>query len=298
VTSVILVFLSSRIPALGQSAADLAAKYPSLSAYEVRPGILMTAKYTEDGQVCEMVLEARHYQTPQNIDFGSVIPAKLEDRLIDELVPTSERGEPKHRWSNKEPKDAWVDPDSFIAGGRSYTKRSYENVTVEEHGYYACHENPYSKPKGNLDCSEGGDEVVVIRWTKRSCTVGKSNGSMREIPEGNGRATAGEGARDRVKSEAEKEAGAGESPDGNGLSTLSGEKFLPIDDSAGDRAVTGIRSDREIKSGALDAQRGPNAQAGSNPENEHFCTTSFSSNYSSQKAKHFHQPTLSPDRYR
>jgi hypothetical protein len=189
--------------ALGESSPTLGAKYPSVSAYEVRPGILMTAKYTEDGQVCEMVLETRHYQTPQNIDFGSVIPAKLEDRLIDELVPTSERGEPKHRWSNKEPKDAWVDPDSFIAGGRSYTKRSYENVTVEEHGYYACHENPYSKPKGKLDCSEGGDEVVVIRWTKRRCTVGKSNGSLREVPEGNGRATAGEGARDKGKSEAE-----------------------------------------------------------------------------------------------
>src|SRR5437588_2590527 len=140
----VLASVSVAIPGVGQTAADLAGKYPAVSAYEVRPGVLLTAKYAENGQVCELVLEARHYQTPGKVELSSIIPPKLEDSLIDELVPMAERGEPKHRWSNKEPKDAWVDPDSFSAGGVSYVKRSYENVTVEEHGYYTCHENPNS----------------------------------------------------------------------------------------------------------------------------------------------------------
>lgn len=161
------------VSALGQTASDLAAKYPSVSAYEIRPGILMTAKYAGDGQVCEIVLEARHYQT-QKVDLSSIIPAKLEAHLIDELVPVSERGEPKNRWSNKEPKDSWLDPDSYTAGGVSFTKRSYENVSIEEHGYYRCHDDS----KGKTDCGEGGDEVVVIRWTKRACAASKSGGAV------------------------------------------------------------------------------------------------------------------------
>jgi len=169
--SFLLAAITMAISALGQTASDLAAKYPSVSAYQIRPGILMTAKYSNDGQVCEMVLEARHYQTPEKVDLNTTIPAKLENSLIDELVPPSERGELKNRWSNKDPKDAWLDPDSFTAGGVSYTKRSYENVSIEEHGYYRCHEDPSSKLK--TDCSEGGDEVVVIRWNKRACTTPK-----------------------------------------------------------------------------------------------------------------------------
>jgi hypothetical protein len=37
-----------------QTSADLGAKYPTVLAYEVGPGILMTAMYGEDGQVCRM----------------------------------------------------------------------------------------------------------------------------------------------------------------------------------------------------------------------------------------------------
>jgi hypothetical protein len=211
---VVLASVSAAIPGLGQTAADLAGKYPVVSAYEVRPGVLLTAKYAEDGQACELVLEARHYQTPAKIELRSTIPPKLEDTLIDELVPMSERGEPKRRWSNKEPRDAWVDPDSFSAGGVSYVKRSYENVTIEEHGYYVCHENPRStKSKDKLDCSEGGDEVVVIRWTKRTC--GKTAGLGQMVPAGSGGVTAGNRGTDKGETEARtKSQGRGESRGG------------------------------------------------------------------------------------
>jgi hypothetical protein len=50
----------------GQSSNDLSARYAAVSAYQVRPGILMTAKYAEDGQAYEMVLQ-RVY-TPDQTD--------------------------------------------------------------------------------------------------------------------------------------------------------------------------------------------------------------------------------------
>jgi len=181
----VLVFLTVGVGAWGQTAAELAAKYPSVSAYEVRPGILMTVKYASDGQICEMVLEPRHYQSGNNVYLETVLPAEQEKQVLDELVPASERGEPKNRWSKREPKDSWLDPASYMAGGVSYFKRSYENVSIEQHGYYRCHDNP--KPKktdGKLDCSEGGDEVVVVHWTKRSCTAGKTNGMGQMAPAG------------------------------------------------------------------------------------------------------------------
>jgi hypothetical protein len=232
-----LAFLA--VSAWGQTAADLAAKYAAVSAYEVRPGILMTAKYAADGRICEMVLEPRHYQSGDGVDLEVVFPAKLEKEVIDELVPLAERGEPIHRWSKKEPKDSWLDPDSYMAGGMSYYKRSYENVSIEQHGYYRCHDDQNSKKTdGKLDCSEGGDEVVVIRWTKRSCTAGKSNGLMQKVPEGNAGAAAGERVKGNQEIEAEKEAKAGGSPEGDGLSAASGEKFLPLG-GTGEQTVNG-----------------------------------------------------------
>lgn len=194
--AILVALVAFLIPVLGwtQTAADFATKYPPVSAYEVRPGILMTAKYAEDGQICQMVLEPRHYQSGNNVDLHTVIPAEQEKQVLDELVPPPERGEPKNRWSNRAPKDSWVDPDSYVAGGVSYIKRSYENVSIEQHGYYRCQDNPPSKKaNSNLDCSEGGDEAVVIRWTKRSCTPDKTNQSQMSVPARNPVTTPPEG---------------------------------------------------------------------------------------------------------
>lgn len=154
--------------AFGQTPGELAAKYPVVSAYEVRPGILMTARYAADGQVCQMVLETRHYHRADEIDLGSTIPTKLEDRLIDELVPENERGKPtKSRWLNGD-----------VGGGVTYTKRDFENVSIEVHGSYSCREKKSSK--GQLSCDTGGDEVVVIHWKKRTCATPKANDTAKD----------------------------------------------------------------------------------------------------------------------
>ena len=253
-----LTILTVAVAAWGQTAADLAAKYPSVSAYEVRPGILMTAKYAADGQICEMVLEPRHYQSGNNVDLETVLPAEQERQVLDELVPASERGEPKNRWSKREPKDSWLDPASYMAGGVSYFKRSYENVSIEQHGYYRCHDNPNAKKtNGKLDCGEGGDEVVVVRWTKRSCTVGKSNGMGQTVPAGDDGVKAGEVGKSKEGIGAGEKSKAGGSPEGDGLSAFSGERFLSLDslEGQGARNPAGVRGQDKI--------RGTGAQSGS-----------------------------------
>jgi hypothetical protein len=134
--------------ASGQTSADLSARYPAISAYEVRPGILMTALYGEDGQVCQMTIERRH-STPKekDIDLSSTISRKAIDQLTDELVPAAERGPATSRW---------LDADSYVAGGVSDIKHSFENVSIEIVG------------STSQSCN-GGDEVVIIRWRKRGC---------------------------------------------------------------------------------------------------------------------------------
>lgn len=133
----------------GQTAADISNKYPVVNAYEVRPGILMTAKYAEDGQVCEMTLEKRH-KTPDKTDFGSTIPREVIKQLIDELAPASERGRPAKRYLRGE-------SESTISGNIEITESEYENISIQI--------------LGSLSPTEFGDVVAAIRWKKRTCAT-------------------------------------------------------------------------------------------------------------------------------
>lgn len=143
--------------ASGQTADDLASKYPVVSAYEVRPGILMTAKYAADGQACEITLEKRH-ETPKKIDLGSTIPRDQIKQLIDELVPPSERGNPTKRYLKG-------DSESTIGGGVVDTESDYENVSIKIIGTTSS------------SC-DSGDEVVTIRWKKRTCAAPQARAKL------------------------------------------------------------------------------------------------------------------------
>lgn len=144
------------VSAWGQTSGDLSAKYSALNAYEVRPGILMTAKYAENGQACEMVLETRHYHAPGQSDVGSYIPLNMENQLIDELAPPTERGPATSKWLR----------NSFMAGGVSYMERDFENVLVIIHGTYSCDQE---QSNGRVSCPNGGTQVIEIRWKTRTC---------------------------------------------------------------------------------------------------------------------------------
>ena len=46
---------------IAQTKSQIELRYPRLYVFAVRPNMTLTAKYASDGQVCEMVLEPRHW---------------------------------------------------------------------------------------------------------------------------------------------------------------------------------------------------------------------------------------------
>ena len=125
------------------------AKYKSVEAYEIRPGILMFPRYSEEGQVCEIGLERRHY-SPEKITLYSTLSRKEVDAIVDELAPTGERG-PK----SKNPLDLML-----VVGPGLTTLEQYENITVRiESAVIANSEN-----KSTVD-----DVAAVITWNQRKC---------------------------------------------------------------------------------------------------------------------------------
>jgi hypothetical protein len=135
--------------ALGQTSADLGAKYRRVTSFEVRPGILMTPRYAVDGQVCEMVVERRH-KIETGINFGDLLSKELVKELVDELVPEAERG-----------KNLTEILNTSVDGGFITTEYTYENVLVRVYGI--------TRP------APAGDRVITITWPKRTCSGGQNS---------------------------------------------------------------------------------------------------------------------------
>jgi len=113
------------VSAVGQTPTDLQRKYGILTnVFEVRPGVLMTVKYGDDGQVSEMVIEKRH-TTDRGINLNAALPEALVKELIDELAPIETRG----KRIDKGYKDKWY-LESNISGNLTETNRRYENFTI------------------------------------------------------------------------------------------------------------------------------------------------------------------------
>lgn len=173
-----MVFFGLAVIASAQSATDLSTKYPALTAYEVRPGVLMMLSYGPDAHICEMLIEGRHATNTTaktTIDFNSFLPPTLVKDLVDELAPPSVRGKPLEAYGN------WVG-SATVDGQFTMTKYSYENVTVDIYGLLAGAEPSKAwhilaestsiaenHGLGKSDDSLKADVVVIIRWTNRNC---------------------------------------------------------------------------------------------------------------------------------
>jgi hypothetical protein len=126
-----------------QTSEDLSAKYRQIISYEVRPGIVMTPRYAEDGQVCEMIVEKRA-KTDEGIIFGSSFSEKEWRDVVDELVAPSERG-----------KDVTEMLNTTVDGGFISADYTYENVKIRVQGV--------TRPKPTPAV------LITIRWSKRTC---------------------------------------------------------------------------------------------------------------------------------
>lgn len=138
-----LVLAFAAISAWAQSSADLKSKYGvPFKAYEIRPGIMMTVKFDENGQASEIRIE-RHAATDSMVYLDTTIPPFLSKDIVEELVPVAERGT-KGEFSGL----------ILITGGSGISTDDYENVAIT---YYTSE---------SKEC--GGLVAIVIKWKKRA----------------------------------------------------------------------------------------------------------------------------------
>ena len=140
---VVALFLPTLTAA--QTQRQLEEKYPKLNAYLVRPNILLTARYSSDGRVCQMALQPVRWTG----DSVLLFPLSEEEtvRVVEEIVPEGERG---HRKGGL----LGVDQLSVFAGHSVSTPYIYERITMDFAG---------TTEKG------GRDMVAVVTWNDRSC---------------------------------------------------------------------------------------------------------------------------------
>ncbi len=90
VVAVVSLLLGATVSA--QTASDLAARYARHEVYEVQPEVQMRAEFAANGLVCKMEVEQEHF-SKDGVDMRNGIDRDQVDRVLDQLVPPSERGE-------------------------------------------------------------------------------------------------------------------------------------------------------------------------------------------------------------
>jgi hypothetical protein len=126
------------------------AKYKTVEAYEVRPGILMMPRYTADGQVCEIGLEKLHY-APQIIRLDSDLSREEIDQIFDELVPADERGP-----GSKDPAGTLITQ----SGRGLITNIDFQNVYIRIYG---------ASSSGHKGKTKVDEVVATLKWKNRKC---------------------------------------------------------------------------------------------------------------------------------
>jgi len=90
--SALLVVMVARSTSAPQTAQELAAKYPVVSYYEVRPGVLMEPRYSADGQICGFRLFAKQAMPKMN-NFDLRLRDKTIEGILADLVPVDMRSQ-------------------------------------------------------------------------------------------------------------------------------------------------------------------------------------------------------------
>ena len=134
----VLIFLSV-LSADAQTVTDLETKYgKSLQIYEVRPGVMATVKFDENGQVREMRVE-RYNATEKMVYLDTTFPEDLLEEVINELAPATKRGAKSERSG-----------DTVFMGGSARTFDEYKNASIT---YFASSRG---------DCR--GTVAIIITW--------------------------------------------------------------------------------------------------------------------------------------
>ena len=136
------------VNATAQTENQLDQNYTRLRVYAVRPNISLTAKFGNDGRVCEMVLEPRRYDG-QKIVLLSNLQEQETVGVIEEVVPESDRGRRLEGGGFSK----WLKSD--ISGGFITTTYRYDNMTIQFHG--------------TVRKKDSDSMVAVVTFPERSC---------------------------------------------------------------------------------------------------------------------------------
>jgi hypothetical protein len=143
----ILVALIS-VNGLAQTESQLDQNYTKLRVYAVRPNISLTAKFGNDGRVCEMVLEPRRYDGNKVVLLSNLSEQETVG-VIEEVVPESDRG----RKLEGDGFSKWLKSD--ITGDFITTTYRYENMAIRFHG--------------TIRKKDSDSMVAVVTFPQRSC---------------------------------------------------------------------------------------------------------------------------------
>lgn len=106
-------------PAFAQTQLEIDGKYPKIpNIYSVSNNIWMNARYSVDGQVCEMVLFPKRV-SDSAVYLGNFIPFDELKKVLGEVVPISQRGK------------AGLGGLTWVGGSIATTVYTYENVTID-----------------------------------------------------------------------------------------------------------------------------------------------------------------------
>lgn len=151
-SSIKMVFfvLLASVPTVAQSSSDFEQKYGKRAnhlvqrvGYEVRPGIIMTASFASDEQVCEVVIEPKRV-TESGIDVDKGMPPAVAREIVDELVPVALRSPPSRG----------ITMGNYTSVNlTTYEKLSIRSVLVG-----------VGRPEANLKITE-----LRIKWKERQC---------------------------------------------------------------------------------------------------------------------------------
>lgn len=95
-----------------QTSSSLEARYGDpLKIFEIRPSVMMIARFNSEREVCEMRVE-RSVGTNQAVDLNTTFPTYLTREIVNELVPESGRGS-KGTSTSLSMRNIWADIDYF-----------------------------------------------------------------------------------------------------------------------------------------------------------------------------------------
>ena len=134
------------LPVAAQTSSELHRQYqltPIVESFEVRPEVIATVFYGEDGQAVEVLIRPRLFYA--NDASGKEMPYKVFEELLDEFAPAARRGK-------------LCKEIDTVSGRNHYVHQTYENVSI----YSVIH----NKGADNATAS-----TVQIRWERIYCPM-------------------------------------------------------------------------------------------------------------------------------